>query len=101
MSSRYKNIKRFKTSNGIEYNTNPIYPSIPASVDDFYIIASEGDRYDTLALDFYGDSKLWWIIASANIMSKASLAVEPGIQIRIPANKDRAIQLYEQVNLRG
>lgn len=99
--NRYKNIKRFKKSDGKEYITNPIYPTIPPSVDDFYILASEGDRYDTLALDFYGDSKLWWIIASANIMTKASLAVQPGIQIRIPANKDRAITLYEQVNSRA
>ena len=98
--NRYKNIRRFKTSQGKEYVTNPIYPNIPPSPDDFYILSSEGDRFDTLALDFYGDSKLWWIIASANIMSKASLAVQPGIQIRIPASIDKALQLYEQVNLR-
>jgi len=99
MASRYKDLRRFKNDQGKEYITNPIYPTIPPSPDDFYVLASEGDRYDTLALDFYGDSKLWWIIASANIMTKASLAVEPGIQIRIPASKEQAIQLYEQVNL--
>lgn len=100
MAGRYKDIKKFTRDDGKQYVTNPIYPSIPPSVDDFYILASDGDRYDTLALDFYGDSKLWWIIASANIMNKASLNVEPGLQIRIPASKDAALQLYEQVNSR-
>lgn len=98
MANRYKNIKKFRTETGIEYYTNPIYPTIPPSADDFYILSSTGDRYDTLALDFYGDSKLWWIIASANIMNKASLAIEPGKQIRIPGDKTKALQLYDQLN---
>ena len=27
---------------------------------------TEGDRVDTIANDFYGDARLWWIIANAN-----------------------------------
>jgi len=100
MASRYKNIKKFRAENGKEYYTNPIYPTVPPTADDFYVLSSAGDRYDTLALDFYGDSKLWWVIASANIQNKASLAIEPGIQIRIPGDKARAIELYERVNAR-
>lgn len=98
MAGRYKNIKKFKNEAGKEYYTNPIYPTVPPTADDFYILSSAGDRYDTLALDFYGDSKLWWIIASANIMNKASLAIQPGLQIRIPGDKTRALQLYDQIN---
>jgi hypothetical protein len=95
---RYSNIANLKTERGRRYKSNPIYPSIPKSIDDFYIISTVGDRYDTLALKFYGDSKLWWIIASANNMTKASLVTEPGIQIRIPGNKQQAILLYNQIN---
>lgn len=98
MAGRYKNIKKFKNEVGKEYYTNPIYPTVPPTADDFYILSSAGDRYDTLALDFYGDSKLWWVIASANIMNKASLAIQPGLQIRIPGDKTRALQLYDQIN---
>ncbi len=98
MASRYKNIKKFRASNSKEYYTNPIYPTVPPSADDFYVLSSSGDRYDTLALDFYGDSKLWWVIASANIQNKASLAIEPGVQIRIPGDKTRALQLFDQLN---
>jgi hypothetical protein len=100
MASRYKNIKKFRASNSKEYYTNPIYPTIPPTADDFYVLSSSGDRYDTLALDFYGDSKLWWVIASANIQNKASLAIEPGVQIRIPGDKSKAIELYDQINAR-
>lgn len=100
MANRYRNIKKFRTQEGKEYYTNPVYPTVPPTVDDFYILSSAGDRYDTLALDFYGDSKLWWVIASANIQNKASLAIEPGVQIRIPGDKGKAIELYEQVNAR-
>lgn len=96
--NRYRNIKKYTSDDGITYTTNPIYPRIPVSVEDFYIVSTVGDRYDLLALNFYGDSKLWWIIASANSMNKASLVVEPGIQLRIPASKERALQLYNDIN---
>lgn len=99
MAGRYNNIQSFLDENKKRYRSNPVYPSIPVSVDDYYMVSNIGDRYDTLALRFYGDSKLWWIIASANVSFKASLVVEPGIQLRIPANKAQAIQLYNQVNL--
>lgn len=98
MARRYRDIKKFRSEDDIEYITNPIYPRVPISVDDFYIVSTVGDRYDLLALNFYGDSKLWWIIASANNMNKASLVLEPGVQIRIPASKERALQLYDEVN---
>ena len=95
--NRYKAIE-IKTEEGKRFKSNPIYPAIPPSEDDFYIISTVGDRYDTLALRFYGNSKLWWIIASANNMTKASLVLEPGKQIRIPANKTEALRLYNETN---
>lgn len=96
--NRYKNLNTVVSEKEKVYRSNPIYPSIPPSADDYYIISSVGDRYDTLALKFYNDPKLWWIIASANNFNSASLVVSPGIQIRIPYNKEQAIQLYNQVN---
>lgn len=98
MANRYTNIKTEKTIAGVPYYTNAIYPEIPLSSDDYYVIATAGDRYDTLALQFYGDDKLWWIIASANNYEQAGLIITPGVQLRIPANKNNIIQLYNQVN---
>lgn len=96
--SRYNNIDSSITERGVRYRSNPIYPSIPPTEDDIYIITSIGDRYDTLALQFYKDSSLWWIIAAANNHQRASLAVTPGVQLRIPADKSNAIKLYNEVN---
>lgn len=96
--NRYINIDRVTSEEGKQYRSNPIYPSIPPSAEDFYILSSVGDRYDTLALKFYGDPRLWWIIASANNFNKASLVVEPGIQLRIPSNSTQAIEQFNSLN---
>lgn len=96
--NRYKNIETAVTDEGTPYKVNPIYPDIPVSEDDFYVITTAGDRYDTLAQQFYQDASLWWIIASVNTSERASLSVQPGIQLRIPGDKAQAIQLYRDVN---
>jgi len=98
MANRYSNIPQSTTSDNITFVNNVIYPDIPLSADDYYVISTGGDRYDTLATQFYSDYTLWWIIAAANNSERGSLAVTPGTQLRIPANKDQIIQLYNQVN---
>lgn len=98
MANRYRDIKQRTTSDGVTYTVNAIYPEIPLSEEDFYVISTGGDRYDTLAQQFYSDYTLWWVIAAANNSERASLVVQPGVQLRIPANKDRILELYRQVN---
>lgn len=98
MANRYRDIYEIKTQSNVRYRINPIYPEIPPSSQDYYVITTAGDRYDTLAYQFYGDASLWWIIASANNSQQASLIVDPGVQIRIPSNKEQAVQLYNRVN---
>jgi len=98
MADRYLKNKELKTESGRRYRINSIYPDITATSNDTYIITTGGDRYDTLALQFYKDSKLWWVIAAANNSKKDSLAVEPGIQLRIPANPSAAVSEYNRLN---
>ena len=95
---RYRNTKILTNDDGRRYYTNPIYPEIPVSEDDIYVITTGIDRYDTLAQRFYQDSRLWWIIASANNSKTDSLVVEQGIQLRIPTQPSVAIDLYNLVN---
>jgi|TARA_B110000977_G_scaffold86940_1_gene115728 hypothetical protein len=95
---RYRNTEILTNEEGRRYYTNPIYPSIPATEDDIYIITTGTDRYDTLAHRFYQDSRLWWIIASCNNSKTDSLAVQPGIQLRIPSKPTDAINLYNTIN---
>lgn len=59
---------------------------IPKSYADRYIFSKEGDRLDLLAYEFYGDTQLWFILASANNLGKGTMLVPPGLQLRIPPN---------------
>jgi hypothetical protein len=98
MPVRYKTIEELKSQEGRRYYRNAIYPDVPVSEDDIYVISTGGDRYDTLAQQFYGDSRLWWVIASANTSKRDGLIVEPGIQLRIPANGPDILRQFEEFN---
>ena len=99
MNYRYQNIEITKNNTGERYYLNNIYPDIPLSNDDNYIIAVLGDRLDLLSFDFYGDTSFWWVIASANSLPGDSLYLEPGTQLRIPTDLAGAINQYKQINI--
>jgi hypothetical protein len=96
--NRYSDSKKVVTKLGKTHLHNTIYPEIPNSENDIYIITTLGDRYDTLASNFYGDSTLWWVIATANNTSKDSLIPSPGTQLRIPTNIQDVIANFKHVN---
>jgi hypothetical protein len=99
MNYRYQNIDIIKyAATGSQYYVNNVYPEIPPSNNDDYVVTVLGDRLDLLAFDFYGDSNLWWVIASANSLPGDSLVVEPGTQLRIPSNLMGALNTYKLVN---
>lgn len=98
MAHRYIYTPTAVTSDGREYLLNPQYPIIPESTDDIYLITTEGDRYDLLAEAFYGDIDLWWIIALANNATSDDLAIQPGLQIRVPANQEQILGAYIELN---
>jgi len=75
------------------------YPEIPRSFEDVYVYITIGDRFDTLALQYYDDSSLWWVIANANgTLTQDSLTPPVGSQIRIPANPIPTIAEYNEMN---
>lgn len=76
------------------------YPPIPLDIDDIYIITTVGDRLDLLANQFYGDVRLWWLIASANmdIVRRDSFALKTGLEIRIPVNVEDILTDFEEIN---
>jgi hypothetical protein len=99
MANRYSNIRTTKSEDGKIIRRTVVYPEIPLSEEDIYVITTFGDRYDLLAKNFYGDSKFWWIIASANNATSDSLFLEPGVQIRIPTDRVNIVNQFEQHNL--
>jgi len=86
MNSRYQNNKTKRSFEGKLVYRPKINPDIPLRSDDVYVATEMGDRMDTLAHQFYQDSTLWWIIAAANNIRGANMAVPPGTVLRVPQN---------------
>lgn len=98
MESRYKNVTQ-KTSEGNKRVTRSIiYPPIPRSLQDIYVITTPGDRIDLLAKKYYSDIGYYWIIAEGNGIGKGTLIVPPGIQLRIPLDLARILEDYRELN---
>jgi hypothetical protein len=96
---RYQNIPVIKSPDGKRMYSTVRYPNIPKSLDDTYIYTSIGDRFDTLAQQFYGDSSLWWVISIANNnISQNSLTPPTGIQIRVPFNPSSVVANFQSLN---
>jgi hypothetical protein len=73
--------------------------TIEKSIDDLYIIASYGERLDSLAWKYYGDVQYWWIIAAANPeLRRDSMFLDPGVQVRVPTNYIDIEQQYQEFN---
>jgi nucleoid-associated protein YgaU len=100
MSQRYKyiNIKKDPDTKRKMFVTT-LYPKIPTSDSDIYIITKEGDRLDNLAYLYYGDVSLYWIIAQANHVGKGTYWLTPGQQFRIPVDTTSIVRLYHELNV--
>jgi len=99
MSNRYQNIPQKKINGKVVYRTSR-YPEVPLSENDIYVYTTQGDRFDTLAQSYYGDSSLWWIISIANtdINNQSSLSIPIGSQIRIPNNYAAVVREFNLIN---
>jgi len=91
---KIKNINRKRTYRALKY------PEIPLSIEDLYIITTDGDRLDLLANQFYQDVDMWWIIATANpgVVKRDTFNLKPGLEIRVPANPQGVMQEFESLN---
>lgn len=99
MDSRYLVNKQFEEKDTKrKYIANTLYPDVPVSEDDWYVITTAGDRFDMLSQQFYHTTEFWWIIPIANGLPVDSLCPEIGIQIRIPANPTAYIETLEAEN---
>ena len=104
---RYQQINLTKSEgkklvSGKRIYTTVKYPQIPLSNTDIYIYAEVGDRYDQLALSYYGDASLWWIISIANSnLPQNSYFLPLGVQVRIPQNIGAIQTQYYKLNHRN
>jgi nucleoid-associated protein YgaU len=97
--ARYSNILTTTTQDEKQIYKTVRYPEIPRSEADIYVYTTIGDRFDTLAQQYYGDSSLWWVISNANgALNQSSLTPPIGTQLRIPSNPTPSIVEYEKIN---
>jgi nucleoid-associated protein YgaU len=96
-------MSRYQSNQELRYPGKPrqfksnIYPPIPRSVKDIYLVSNSGDRLDLLSHKYYGDQTLWWIIAVANDLGKHGMIVPPGRQLRIPTELSKIQSLYREL----
>lgn len=105
--NRYQDIPIIKSDNNYYYQTTR-YPEIPLSENDIYVYTVQGDRFDILANNYYGDQSLWFIISIANTaiagtnlpsdLPQDSLIIPEGSQIRIPANYPGVLSDFKKIN---
>ena len=99
MQSRYQYIHTTKLNlTGSTYYQTNVYPEIQPTNADYYVITTVDDRLDLIAQDFYQDSSLWWVIASANALPGDSIYPPIGIQLRIPTNIPTVLNNYNSIN---
>ena len=70
---------------GFEFWDLGIYPEIPVRNDDARYQVIGPDRIDNLAQRFYGDARLWWVIAVANNIEIVPTQLNVGMKLRIPS----------------
>jgi len=95
--SRYSYANPAKLKTGERIIESILYPEIPKTVDDFYIISRPGDRLDLLSQEFYKTPAYWWVIAIANSFVRGSLVIPPNKQVRIPGNIGNIISRLESI----
>ena len=97
--SRYSTTSVIRDSNEQRRKATTIISNIPVSVSDIYIQITSSDRLDKLANTFYGDSTLWWVIATANNLGKGTIVVPQNVILRIPS-KSNIQTIINNINLR-
>lgn len=96
---RYDQNIIYKTIDNKPYYKGKLYPDIPYTDTDDYVITTIGDRLDLLAYSYYKDPELWWVISIANNhITKGSMFPAPGLQLRIPTNINDVLRLFNEIN---
>ena len=85
--SRYDSISKI-IDKKIQRIGTATLPEVEERNADTLLIATEGDRCDLLATEFYGTPELWWFVATVNKLS--SNHIEAGTQIRVPISLEQA-----------
>ena len=95
---RYRNNIIKKDKDNVRYFKPRIIPNVPIKDSDIFVYPVYGDRFDTLAQRYYGDSNLWCIIAKANEISDGRISPDPLVKLRIPTEIEDILQSISEAN---
>tara|TARA_R110000824_G_scaffold4983_4_gene23363 strand:+ start:757 stop:1065 length:309 start_codon:yes stop_codon:yes gene_type:complete len=93
--SRYANLRTIvdKETQVLRYETFPkITKEDLLSTSDFFIEWNDSMRMDSIASEYLGDGKYWWIICLANDLTFPYGQVKNGDIIRIPSSIENVFQ---------
>ena len=97
---RYSTTRQKLDKSGVRVYGTTYYPRIELDDSDKFIYPKDGDRLDSLAYSFYGDTTLWWVIAKANGI-KGKVAVSVDEILRIPGNITTILENFRRINRTG
>ena len=86
--ARYNRVKKY-ANKGIASVGTAYLPEFKESNSDILLIATQGDRCDLIAQEYYGTTELWWYVASVNNLSSNN--IEAGTQLRVPVSTEQAV----------
>jgi hypothetical protein len=86
--SRYNTVKR-RTDKKVNRIGTADLPEFEEKNSDILLIATNGDRCDSISQQYYGTPDFWWYIASINNITSNN--IEAGTQLRVPVSLDQAI----------
>ncbi len=104
--NRYQTIEKIRNENqfvgtiGDLYYNTVSYPEVGARESDIYVETEFGDRLESLAFQFYGDTTLYWIISirNPNKVNFGSVFLTPGSIIAIPVDIGGIVDSYVNLN---
>ena len=85
--SRYDIVKKI-TEGGINRIGTADLPKFTENNSDILLIATDGDRCDLIAQEYYGTTELWWFVASVNNLKSNN--IQAGTQLRVPISTEQA-----------
>jgi len=94
--TRFINTKR-RNDNKLQYQSLVI-PNFEERTDDTVIEINDYSRLDVLASDIFGDSTLWWVLASYNNLPGDSLYTTGVKYLRIPSDINIVYNKVKEVN---
>ena len=84
------------SADGVEFWDLSELPDLPIQTDDLFHTVISNDRIDTIAVRYYGDPVLWWVVSLANNLDLVPTELSEGQILRIPSPRYVLQELFQR-----